>query len=148
PPKQHTNLVFGRFRKILIPQYHFPIHGIPFNPKWRIEQASLGVITVSHIALEMMTRDQFMKDDGSGEVSVVAPQTHHLVFVVHGRRRISNQNIRSSEEKRRVTLPFRTQHFHSPIFISQRRNSYKVMFTQEVDRLFGKEPDQLRLFSL
>ena len=59
-PEKHTDSIFGRVIKFEIPEKHFPVKRPALYQERGSKQSTMCLIALSHVELQMMTRNQFM----------------------------------------------------------------------------------------
>src|SRR5262252_3270017 len=67
PPEERADLVLRLLLEFQVPEEQFPVESVAFRPEGRAEQSAIRFVTSSHEALEVMTRNQLMKDSGARE---------------------------------------------------------------------------------
>src|SRR5438093_649808 len=83
PPEKHSDSVFGRPGKSEIPEQKLPVNGPSLNEEWCGKDAAMGQVTLRHVQLQVVARNQLMLHGGAGEVTVVAAQAHPLLLLSH-----------------------------------------------------------------
>ena len=123
-PKQHSDSVFRRFGKALVPKDHLPIKSPALDPKGRAKETPVGSIAGIHEALQVMSGNELMMNRRPGKVDVVSAHAHELRFIVHGVGRKGNDDRVSTQKERIYLLPLRRHHKHPPGFLRQRWNRH------------------------
>src|SRR5690606_19604834 len=73
-PEQHPDLILRCLREPQIIQHQFPIQGPTLGPKWGPENiSSVDLMSPIHILLEVMSRNNFVMQHGTGKMRIVAP---------------------------------------------------------------------------
>src|SRR5437879_5387386 len=146
-PEEHADAILGRLREALVPEEEFPIQGPALAPKRSPKRAAVRFVARAHVALQVMTRNQFVKYGGPREMNVVAAHAHHFLLVAHSIGRVRNADRLAASEEWIHELAFGRHHLHAPTFARERRHSYKLVLLDVFDRLESQIADQFRLFA-
>src|SRR5437588_230157 len=146
-PEKHPNAVLGRLRKIQVPEEHLPIKRVAFGPERRAEETSIRPVTRSHETLQMVARNQLVKNSGPREVYVVAAHAHHLLFVRHRVCRKRHQDGFAAEKERADQLSLRSHHLHAPGVTRELRHRDQIVIVYELDRFQRQIANHLRLLT-
>src|SRR5213080_431148 len=146
-PEEHADAILGRLREALVPEEEFPIQGPSLAPKRSPKRAAVSFIARAHVALQVMTRNQFVKYGGPREMNVVAAHAHHFLLVAHSIGRVRDADRLAAGEEWIHELAFRRHHLHAPTFARERRHRYEVTLLDVINRLECQITDQLRLLA-
>src|SRR5438552_15340890 len=101
--------------------------GPPLAPKRSSKRAAVRFVARAHVALQVMTRNQFVKYGGPREMNVVAAHAHHLLLVAHSIGRVRNADCLAAREEWIYELSFRRHHLHAPTLARERRHCHEVV---------------------
>src|SRR5262249_30666562 len=113
-PEEHADSVLGCVAEIQIPEQHFPIQGPTLDGERCAERTAVRTISGVHVALKLMTGNQFMKYSCAREWNIVAAHAHHLLFVSHADSRIRNADHFAASEEWIHELTLGCHHLHPP----------------------------------
>src|SRR5262249_3426912 len=134
-PEEHANAILGAFGETHVPEQELPVQRPTLAPEWCSKRSSIWLVARTHVALQVMTGNQLMKNGGPREMNVVAAHAHHLLLVTHGAGGIRNQDRFAAKEERTHQLSLWTHHLHPPALASERRHCNEVVLIDVIDCL-------------
>src|SRR5437867_7004689 len=112
-PEQHADLVLRILSEVQVPEEKFPVESISLAPERSAKDTSIRFVASGHEALQVMARDQLVKDCSTREVAVVAAHAHHLLFLRHRVGREGNQDCFTTKKEWADELALGIHHLHS-----------------------------------
>src|SRR5438105_15805387 len=69
-PEERADAILRRLLELHVPEQQLPVERPALAPERRAEQTAIGPVAGRHIALEVMARNQFVKDCGAREMNI------------------------------------------------------------------------------